>query len=562
MCKNKILKTKNDKYKYKFLLLDKNYYNIEGDNSIFTCLNYFITKVFAILLLIIIINFENYNYHEFNDTDEKDNELNFLKIGERQKLERSLLTHDFFNITYLQNEMHYYGLYHIFKKPKLSLIFMFQDNSHYDFLQIIKQLNIIKSYNFSNYEIILYFPNLKKNEYKMIKNEYKNFIKEKVLNIYNNIVNLNEIYSIIINSIRSIFTIFLNDIKLLNSINIEQISNYTNGKIDNIFKITTSNNSLLYLLKTKYLKDLIDQGIEFSSIPQIIDKFKSNFIYNFNYIHISLCPDNNYTNLVYVSMISILSNKLINTYVCFYLIIPSDFSEKNINFLQSLYDEYEYFNITYIKMDNRYDHSYTDNRITEQAYYRFSLGELLPNLNKIIYFDSDIIVYKDLTNFYNINFNGKMILGQATYGNGNAQKHGGHRINTGVLLLNLYKMRKLKFEQKVIYITKKGKTLRYHDQTLLNDNFGQYLGLFPPEYHTRPWSNYKEMYIFNKRIGKIYDKDYFYFTNKYPSIRHYLGRYKPRYPKINHIEDWWYYARKSKYFNNNNKTFQSAFSFN
>ena len=43
-------------------------------------------------------------------------------------------------------------------------------------------------------------------------------------------------------------------------------------------------------------------------------------------------------------------------------------------------------------MDDRYDKAYTDSRITQQAYYRFSLGELLPNLNKIIYFDNDVIV--------------------------------------------------------------------------------------------------------------------------------------------------------------------------
>ena len=67
------------------------------------------------------------------------------------------------------------------------------------------------------------------------------------------------------------------------------------------------------------------------------------------------------------------------------------------------------------------------------------------------------------------------------------------------------------------------------------------------------------MNIFNKRIGRVYDKDYFYFSNKYPAIRHYLGKYKPKYPKINQIEDWWFYARKSKFFNNNAQTYDKAF---
>ena len=115
-------------------------------------------------------------------------------------------------------------------------------------------------------------------------------------------------------------------------------------------------------------------------------------------------------------------------------------------FLESLYEVYDYFNISFVQMDDRYKKAYTGRRITKQAYYRFSFGELLPNLNKVIYLDIDIIAYKDLTNFYNPNFNWKMILGQPTYGNKKAEKYGFHRINTGVLLLNLIEMRKNKFE--------------------------------------------------------------------------------------------------------------------
>ena len=154
-----------------------------------------------------------------------------------------------------------------------------------------------------------------------------------------------------------------------------------------------------------------------------------------------------------------------------------------------------------------------------------------------------------------------MILGQATYGNRNAQKHECHHINTGVLLLNLNTMRKINFEEKVINIIKEGHKFRYHDQTLLNDYFNKYLGIFPPEFHARPWSNYKEMKNFRSIVGAPFDKDYFYFANKYPVVRHFLGRYKPRNPSVNFIEDWWFFARKSKYYNSSSRNFESAFSF-
>ena len=86
-----------------------------------------------------------------------------------------------------------------------------------------------------------------------------------------------------------------------------------------------------------------------------------------------------------------------------------------MNFLEN----YEFFNITYIKTDNR-----SDSRITKQAYYRFSLGELLSNISKIIYFDSDIILYKYLLNLYNLNFEGETILGYLTCKNRNKKNLG------------------------------------------------------------------------------------------------------------------------------------------
>ena len=55
-----------------------------------------------------------------------------------------------------------------------------------------------------------------------------------------------------------------------------------------------------------------------------------------------------------------------------------------MDFINSLYDQFDNFNITFIKMDNRYNNVFISRRMTQETYYRFSLGELLPSLNKII----------------------------------------------------------------------------------------------------------------------------------------------------------------------------------
>ena len=101
-----------------------------------------------------------------------------------------------------------------------------------------------------------------------------------------------------------------------------------------------------------------------------------------------------------------------NLYISFYLLISKDYTQHNIDFIKSLYDQYDYFNITILELDNRYDKAFTSSYITKEAYFRFSLGELIPHLNKLIYLDNDVIIFKDLTNLYNMNFNNKIILGQ------------------------------------------------------------------------------------------------------------------------------------------------------
>ena len=198
-------------------------------------------------------------------------------------------------------------------------------------------------------------------------------------------------------------------------------------------------------------------------------------------------------------------------------------------------------------MDNRYNLAYISRYLTKQTYFRFSLGNLLPYLDKIIYLDADIIVYNDLSDFYNLNFNGKIILGQPTFYNKN-KKTGICKINNGVLLLNLKKMRKIYIEEKVLYILSNGFQNDYHDQFLLNQFFYEIIGLFPPKFHIRPWNNYKEIKLFNKQSGNVYDNDYFYFSCKYPTILHYAYNSKPIFDNNSNSEDWWYLARKSKYF--------------
>ena len=272
-----------------------------------------------------------------------------------------------------------------------------------------------------------------------------------------------------------------------------------------------------------------------------------------NYLPIAYCPNNYYTALTYTSMLSILTTKQTYTYILFYLVITKDFTKSNIEFIERLYEQFDYFNITLITMDNRYEKAYTKRYLTKNAFFRFSLGELLPDLDKIIYLDSDTICLKDLSNLYDLNFKGKIFLARIiTYQD---IKSYNFTVNTGILLLNLKKMRRKKIEQNVLNLLNSGFTDdNYHDQAIINKFYKKYIGFLSPEYN-RGRSSASDFY---KRIGGFYDFDSIYFYKKFASIMHYPGNPKS---KIFNDENWYYFARKSKYFRKRSNNYSNIFYF-
>lgn len=365
----------------------------------------------------------------------------------------------------------------------------------------------------------------------------------------------------IINKIKGKFTLIINKFFYFEEDELFQYYNYTKGKIKNIFSFKTKNGNFVYLIKTKKIKDILESSLNFKNFQEIINYIIPLSEPKLNYISLAFTLNDYYSPSVYVSMISILHSKDYYTYISFYLIIPRNFKKKNKDFLLSLYDQYDYFNISFIEIDERYSKAFVSRYITKETYYRFSLGELIPHLNKIIYLDTDIIAYRDLTNLYNLNFNGKIILGQLSCAN-KSPKTGIYNINAGLLILNLDRMRQIKMEKKVLDIINKGYKNKFHDQGLINQFFYKYIGIIPPEYNTRPFKNYIDAIKYNNDTGNLYDNDHLFFSWLYPSIRHYLGYSKPIYSKTYNKNDWWYFASKSKYFIKKTNNYNKIFNFN
>jgi lipopolysaccharide biosynthesis glycosyltransferase len=530
-------------FKNKFILLNNyknditqfSHYELKNNQNI---INENILKILFTLLLIFNAYFYCQYYLPFIETEENDSK-NHLKLNDYGRI------------------MSNHSLYELYKYEQISVLIYGIDNWKINDKSILKLIDSLKEQTLKEIETIFIFPNhLKNSKVNLIK---KNIHKDKKMQIFFTTENEEFDAYYLMNLIKGKFIFILDKFITFDENELKKFFDFTNGKIDNIFETKIQNDSF-YLIKTKILRNLIDNGQIFNNYPILINNLVSFPKPQLNYISIAMCPNDYYVPLTYVSMISILSSKGEFTFISFYLIISKEFNKKNIDFLLSLYEQFDYFNISFVEMDDRYKNAFISKRMTIQTYFRFSLGELFPHLNRMLYLDSDIIVYKDLNTLYNLNFNGKMVLGQVT-GCNRSKKTGIYHINNGILLFNLMQMRKMKIEEKVFDIIKKGEKLRYHDQTLMNNYFKKHIGIFPIEYHIRNWANIREVRRWNKISGNVYDNDYIYFAQKYPSIRHFLGPYKPMHSEVNHIEDWWFFARKSKYYQQKSNKFKNIFSF-
>ena len=424
---------------------------------------------------------------------------------------------------------------------------------NYEYETFLNFISPLYEQTFINIQIIFIYNYL--TSYFIKKPSMESITKDKNLEYYNyenkdwknNFVNLFE-------KIKGKFFIVFDKIIKFGQDDLLNLYRNAKGSITNIFLYNVNNNKTYYLIRTKIFKNFIDSEEDYENYQDIINILINQPNSHINYIPIAYCPNNFYASLTYTSMISVLSTKMIYSYISFYLIINDDFTEKNKKLIYSLYEQFDYFNITFIKMDNRYEKAYTRRYLSKNAFYRLSLGELLPNLNKIIYFDSDTIILKDLSNLYELNFMGKIFLASMI----NYNSYNNYTINTGVLLLNLKKMRNMKIEKHVLTLLNNNFTdSNFHDQAIINLYYKKYIGFLSPEYNRfKTIKNYLENYY--KNTERFYDYDSLYFFVKFPSILHYPG---PPDSKIYKDEDWYYFARNSKYFQKRSHNYSDIFNF-
>lgn len=160
-------------------------------------------------------------------------------------------------------------------------------------------------------------------------------------------------------------------------------------------------------------------------------------------------------------------------------VIHKDLSDESINKLKSL--ETDNVKLKFIKMDELKDivdaneNKLRSDFFTITIFFRIFIAKMFPEFDKGVYIDTDVILNDDISNLYNINLDGNLIgaiKDSSVSGNPVLAQYmekavGVDRysyINSGVLLLNMKKLREIKFADHFLYLLNK-----YHFDTIAPD---------------------------------------------------------------------------------------------
>ena len=248
------------------------------------------------------------------------------------------------------------------------------------------------------------------------------------------------------------------------------------------------------------------------------------------------------------------------------LLLSQDVSEVNVKRLQKLVSEWGNFSLRIIDPSVLIDQYtfFVRGHFSKETYYRLVLPELLPNYDKILYLDSDMIAVKDVAELYEVDVQGYLLA--ACLDADTAGLYNGYQIDkkeytdnvlklkkpfeyfqAGVLLMNLKEFRNT-YTTKQILDFAVSENWQLLDQDILNK-----LCEGKVKYVDMNWNvmvDYAGVRINQiislapRKLNIMYQE-----ARKNPFIIHYAGPQKPWFePEMDFGDIFWKYARGTAYY--------------
>lgn len=169
---------------------------------------------------------------------------------------------------------------------------------------------------------------------------------------------------------------------------------------------------------------------------------------------------------------------------------------------------------------------------------KFFLTSILKDKDKILYLDGDVIILKDLSEFYNIDLADNYIAAvddwQTNWGENSKDRY----FNNGIMLLNLKKMREDNIDAKLLNAKRNDKKKRFVTQDAYNKIMKSKIVFLPLTYNTfaPEFDNMLVHYMVQEVLGENFDPKLYPYDSaedyrKNVVAIHYCG--------WNNIKPWW-----------------------
>ena len=207
-------------------------------------------------------------------------------------------------------------------------------------------------------------------------------------------------------------------------------------------------------------------------------------------LEICFICDNGYVMPTTVAITSLIKSKK-DTTRCNIYIVADELSEENEHHFKAMgSDDVNLCVIRKSAKELRGLHSYAHGSMcvaTPSALLKFSLGETLSHLDKVLYADGDVIFRKDLLDLFNIELCENIVAAVPDTGIMYSQRPILRTVktyfNSGIMLLNLKKMREGGYAEKLIEAKRKSTDTSLMDQNILNQVFDGLVLPLPTRYN-------------------------------------------------------------------------------
>lgn len=266
-------------------------------------------------------------------------------------------------------------------------------------------------------------------------------------------------------------------------------------------------------------------------------------------LDICMASDDNYAVHLGICILSIVENNDCNNVNMH--ILDNNISKNNLNKLISLENKYSNLKIHFYNINEYFKNNYVDDLIKIElknndfynllgisAFSRLFLGDILSdNIEKILYLDADTIVLSNLEELFEIDLEDCYVAGvvdimsnitKKFYKTGEIKSP---FINSGVLLINLDKWRKIDFATLSINLINEYPDKNYlHDQNIINIICAENKLLLDPKFNVMSeffYVDYSKNLKINSNFGSIknfYPVGDVYNALKNPVIVHFLSQ--------------------------------------